>query len=246
MSTSVKLWDKLRFFWRAWRYRFKLDPAEISILRRILSPGDVAIDVGTHKGAYSYWMAKAVGPKGHVYGFEPQRHLSEKLRQILLALKIKAIEIHQLGISSKPGQLQLFIPGMGHSSPEATFEKPERYEGGVYEPVAVATLDQVLKSEKRPIRLIKCDVEGHELEVFKGGEEIIRRHKPCLLFECEARHHPDGNIEEVFKYLQDLRYEGFFFLGRRRLPLSEFTKKYQQLGKKPYANNFLFQPKTEG
>lgn len=246
MPTSVRLRDKLRFFWRAWRYRFRLDPAEISNLRQILSPGDVAIDVGTHKGAYSYWMAKAVGPTGQVYGFEPQKHLSQKLRHILLALKIKAIEIHQLGISSKPGTLQLFIPGMGTPSPEATFETPERYEAGVYEKVKVATLDQILQDEKRPIRLIKCDVEGHELEVFKGGEEIIREHKPSLLFECEARHHPNGNIEKVFKYLQDLKYEGYFFLGRQRLPLSLFSKDFQQIGKKPYANNFLFQHKESG
>ena len=50
--------ERFRFLWRAWRYRWLLDPAEIRAIRARLQPGDFAIDIGVHKGAYSYWMAK--------------------------------------------------------------------------------------------------------------------------------------------------------------------------------------------
>lgn len=244
MKKSIKLKEKLRFYWRAWRYRWNLDPSEIAAMMQILRPGDVAVDVGSHKGAYTFWMAKRVGSQGHVYGFEPQIHLAERLWATLPALELNNVEIRHMGLSSKPGEMQLFIPGTGSSSPEATFEQPERYEAGFYQPVQVATLEQILKDEQRPIRLIKCDVEGHELDVFKGGESILRKHKPSLLFECEARHHPEGNMNRVFTYLEELGYQGSFFLGRKRLPLAQFKLEYQREGIKPYANNFLFQTKS--
>ena len=66
----------------------------------MFSPGDVA----NHKGAYSYRMAKVAGPAGRVYGFEPQRHLTDALRHMVRALKIIVIEIHRLGIASRPGE----------------------------------------------------------------------------------------------------------------------------------------------
>lgn len=240
MAKSFKFKDKLRFLWRAWRYRWNLDPREISILRRTLKPGDVAIDIGTHKGAYTYWMSKCVGSQGHVYGFEPQIRLAERLWSVLDALNLSNVSVRNMGLSSSPGVLNLFIPGSNASSPEATFEQPERYVEGRFQEVEVAILDQLLAEEKRPIRFIKCDVEGHELEVFKGCEAILRQFKPALLFECEARHHQDGDIGKVFKYLQSLGYEGSFFLGRKQLPLDQFHSDYQKPGIKPYANNFLF------
>ena len=57
---------KLRYLYRAWRYRLKLDPAEIKAILVNLAPGDVAIDIGAHKGAYTYWLQKRVSDSGRV------------------------------------------------------------------------------------------------------------------------------------------------------------------------------------
>ena len=56
--------QNLQFIYRAWRYRVKLEPKEISFMIRSLSSGDRVVDIGAHKGAYTYWMQKAVGPNG--------------------------------------------------------------------------------------------------------------------------------------------------------------------------------------
>jgi FkbM family methyltransferase len=74
---------------------------------------------------------------------------------------------------------------------------------------ALETLDS-FKFDK--IDLIKIDVEGHELNVLKGGEETIRKSKPVILFECwdnESPHWagiPNTSIE-LMNYIKSLGYE---------------------------------------
>ena len=44
---------------------------EIKFLRRLLQPGEKAIDVGANCGVYTVSIAQAVGPSGKVWAFEP-------------------------------------------------------------------------------------------------------------------------------------------------------------------------------
>jgi len=52
-----------------------------------------------------------------------------------------------------------------------------------------------------PIVFIKIDVEGHELEVLKSGEKLLRKHRPELCIEIL-----NTDRSEVFAYLQSMGY----------------------------------------
>lgn len=52
-----------------------------------------------------------------------------------------------------------------------------------------------------PIVFIKIDVEGHELEVLKSGERLLRKHRPELCIEIL-----NADRSEVFAYLQSMGY----------------------------------------
>ena len=54
----------LKWIFRALRYRYRLEPQEIRLVQRHLVAGAVAVDVGAHKGAYTWWMRRAVGETG--------------------------------------------------------------------------------------------------------------------------------------------------------------------------------------
>ncbi len=86
--------------------------------------------------------------------------------------------------------------------------------------VEVTALDSFLK-DKNVSRLsfIKCDVEGHELEVFKGGSETLKKYKPTLLFEC---HHEEVLQGDVFRFLENMGYKGFFFNREQRVDAHDF------------------------
>lgn len=235
--------------WRAWRYRLRLDPAEIAFVRRHLQPGDTAIDIGAHKGAYTWWMARAVGPGGRVISFEPQPALAERLAGLAagaaLRRALRPVEVHPIAISDVQGRAILHIDGPT-PTPGATLGEPnadDRTDDGAHRHlVKTTTLDAWLAEDAGPPpSLIKIDVEGHESAVFAGAEKTLREHRPALLFECERRHHGGDSIAPIFERLHEVGYTGWFARQRRWFPIDEFEPDRDQVaGRRPYVNNFLF------
>ena len=243
MSVIAK---KLRFYYRGWRYRLRTDPGEITFLLRRLSPGQTAVDIGAHKGAYSLWMRKAVGGSGRVFSFEPQPELADYLREINHICGFTRVTVENCGLSDACGKKTLRIPSLS-DSPGATLQSNPALQAHRALNIRVDTLDHYFADNAaRPIRLIKCDVEGHELEVFRGGERILREDNPLLLFECESRHHAGRSISPVFAFLEKLGYRGLFFLGRQLRSVAEFDEGRDQDPSSPnYVNNFVFLPKGD-
>jgi len=88
------------------------------------------------------------------------------------------------------------------------------------------------------VSLIKCDVEHHELAVFRGAENMLRRQRPILLFES-ANLRTGGEIcRPVFQFLQSLGYEGFFFQEDVLLPISEYDSQRHEVCE--LNQNFVF------
>jgi len=237
--------EYLAWIYRAWRYRLKLEKAEIRYLLRSLSAGEAAVSIGAHKGAYTYWMVRSVGPSGAVFAFEPQAQLAERLRTLVSSRGLRNVKVETLGVSSKVGTLTLTLP-RSDGSPSASFERRTTLaEDAMKVPVEVTTLDyyflEQAGAENIPISLIKCDVEGHELEVFRGGRRLLQEQGPDLLFECERRHR-NSPVEEVFDFLLALDYKGWYFTRHGREPIGSFDVGVNQADPRArhYINSFLF------
>ena len=98
---AVKRLEAIRFLLRAWRYRLKVEAEEIRHIRRSVSSGDTVIDVGAHKGAFTYWLSRAVGPQGRVLAFEPQPEVADYLRQATRYFRLDNVEILESALSTK-------------------------------------------------------------------------------------------------------------------------------------------------
>jgi FkbM family methyltransferase len=230
----------LKWIFRALRYRYRLEPREIRLVQCHLAAGAVAVDVGAHKGAYTWWMRRAVGETGKVYAFEPQPVLADQLRALAADGGYRNVTVENLGLSSAAGRMTLHVPG-GGTSPGASFE-PGANGTRSFE-VDVTTLDAYFPADEAGrIRLLKCDAEGHELEVFKGARRLLSEVGPCLLFECERRHRRSGTVEEVFSFLQGLGYRGWFVDRQGCRDIDDFDPEVRQArsGAPGYVNNFLF------
>lgn len=235
----------LAFHYRALRYRYRVDPQEIRFLQQHLQPGDGVVDVGCHKGAYLYWMRKAVGKNGRVWGFEPQRRLYEYLQREVGAQPNVVIE--HLGVSDRAGELSLQVPPSRRgTSPGASFSAPHEAVGH-RETVGVVRLDEYFAATSHPLRLLKIDVEGHELPLLRGAEQLLEQQRPTLLMECENRHLTEGNVFDVFAFLTQRGYRGQFFSGKGLCPLEDFDpaahqrREGERFWEAPgYVNNFVF------
>lgn len=236
---------RLRYLYRAYRYRYHVDPAEMRFMCERLRPGDLAVDVGCFKAAYTYWMRRCVGATGSVAAFEPQPEQVAYIRKMIAGMKWRNVTVEAKGVSNAVGELELLRPASGH---EATFvaRKADATECERIR-VPVTTLDAYFAERGGRPAFIKVDVEGHELEVLEGARETVSAHRPALLVECETRHRPDGDVRPVFEFLLSLGYEGSFFQGQKRRPLADFDAAVHQRigpdGALPagYANNFAFE-----
>jgi FkbM family methyltransferase len=241
--------EQIRWIYRAWRYRLKLEKQEITCLRRLLRPGDAVVDIGAHKGAFTYWMQSRVTSKGMVFAFEPQPVLFKRLEALVNAGRNENVVVENLGLSSARGTMTLNVPSL-HASPGASFEASAGGAAAMQSyPVKVTTLDDYFDGgEGENIRLIKCDAEGHELEIFKGGENLLRRQHPHLLFECENRHRGDSSVSDVFSWLESLDYRGYYITDDGTLPIDSFDPAVHQADNNSpdYVNNFLFSQGATG
>ena len=213
---------------------------ELSLIRRHVRPGDLVCDVGANKGSYLYWMARWAG---RAVAFEPQPGLAAYLRTLAATVPLRNVAVEQKGVSGRSGVLTLYMPSV--DSPEASLEP---IEGAQKIDVPVVSLDDYFAPGER-IAMLKVDVEGHELDVFKGAERILREDRPFLLFECEQRHLREGSVLDCFRHLEARGYQGWFIHRRELKPVSDFDPQVHQsqVGERfwrspDYANNFLFKP----
>jgi FkbM family methyltransferase len=240
---------KARFLYRAWKTRIR-ESHEIRALRRALRPGDVAVDVGANKGAYLYWLRRAVGPSGRIHAFEPQPRLAAYLAEVSRRMDWSNVIVRPCALSDGPGVGTLHVPGES-DSPGASLETapPNARPGRSYD-VPVETLDRELANVDR-LAFVKVDVEGHELAVFRGAAALLARCAPTLLFECEERHLTAHTTTDVFAYLEGFGYRGFFLSPSGPRPLADFDPTLHQKRRpgrfwkaRDYCNNFLFLPRA--
>jgi FkbM family methyltransferase len=240
---------RLRYFWRAFNYRWRVNRQEIEFLAGKVRPGDAVVDIGAHKGGFLYWLRHYVAASGKVYGFEPQPPLAQYLKEIVGLQGWDNVIVEAAGLSSSSGSMELFIPApQGEPSPGATLSPADPSAPHHSVRVPVVRLDDYFQQPGSPrIAFIKCDCEGHEIEVFKGGEGVLRREHPVLLFECEQRHMPGSSPTVVFDYLRGLGYRGFFFGPGGLMPVEQFRLEIHQpvrpgryWNAKDYYNNFAF------
>jgi len=158
---------------------------EIAYLKQFLKSGDHFIDVGSHAGYIAIPLAQHVGKNGKGYAFEPQHYLFKMLEKNIALNAIKNLTAFNHGLSDRTS--------FANKSETENFAEHESYNlGGIAfnerhlkhqhaDDVSFIILDSL--AIKDPIRLIKIDVEGMELEVLKGAVDLIKRDKPILYLE---------------------------------------------------------------
>lgn len=154
---------------------------EREALVRFLSPGDTVVQVGANIGALTIPLARAVGPKGHVFAFEPQ----ELLHRALAANAVLSGQLHvatlQVAVGKTTGTASL---------PPVDYSAPGNYGGvslasedtGITVPLR--TLDETMKNVPT-CRLLHIDAEGCEMDVLEGAAQFIRRTRPVLCIEID-------------------------------------------------------------
>ncbi len=239
------MFQKLRLIQRAHRYRTRHDPAELQAIRHALTPGCTVLDIGAHKGAYTYWMSKWARPGGRLIAIEPQPDLAGNLRSLYSSAR--DITVMHGAVGASVGTITLHIPGDGPSH-GASIRELEGTEGVTIRRVEVPcfTLESIVSQHGlQRLDLIKCDTEGAERDIFDAGSGVLERFRPTVLVECERRHAGDGDdpVGELWAIFKAHGYNGQCFSGGRLIPIDDFDYATHQADpddKPNYGNNFFF------
>lgn len=151
----------------------------------------VVLDIGANVGSHSINFSRLARV---VHAFEPQPRIFYNLCANLLINHVYNVVPYNLALGNENGityvaALDPTLPGspMGVAVGQGS------------QPTRIQTLDSLGIS---PVNFVKIDVEGHEMEVLKGGRETIQREAPIVYVEI---HHAEL-IDQVRDYMRDLAY----------------------------------------
>jgi len=162
------------------------EPEAAALVRRLLGPGAVAVDVGANVGCHTLIMSRAVGVQGRVLAVEPNPAVCERLAANVALNRLTNVDILPVGLSDTAGQATLFAPPKGFPN-QGTASLSPRSTSSTEVPIDVETVDSVVHAQGLDrLDLVKVDVEGLDLKVLLGAQKSIETHRPHLLFEYDA------------------------------------------------------------
>jgi FkbM family methyltransferase len=170
----------------------------------------IVIDIGANLGSYVVPLAKQ-----HDYlqfeCFEPQRIVYYQLCANIFLNRLSNVYAHNVGLSNEKRITSYVLPNYAEETNIGAFSidfdtRLKDYEvksEGVTERMIIIPLDS-MQYEK--VRLIKIDVEGHELSVLLGAEHTLRENNyPPIIFEAWTWKFPEKR-KALFSHLEGLGY----------------------------------------
>jgi len=160
-----------------------------------LRPGMTFYDVGANIGFFSLLAARLVGAAGHVVSFEADPEIAARLRANAAKNSLSWITVEQQAVCAEPRDV-FFQRADAAISPDRGVGHIVDGESPGAIRVAGVSLDDYTRTAVAP-DLVKCDVEGTEVEVFRGAQRLLREKRPGIL--CEM--HSEENrrlLEESF------------------------------------------------
>lgn len=165
-----------------------VEEEEQQFVRATLSPGDIFIDIGANLGLLTLIAAKAVGPTGHIYAFEPSERERGYLQRNLALNHLNNVTILPYAVGAMPGMARLAISQDGGSNSLKQNSNPEQ-QIQRWQEVEIITLDHFVVQQKLgKVALIKIDVEGGEINVLQGASQLLSSENPPMIMTefCDA------------------------------------------------------------
>jgi FkbM family methyltransferase len=208
---------------------YENDIHQLALKLLINEPSGAVLDIGANLGTFCVPLAQKM-PKLKFHAFEPQRIVSYQLCANVVINSLENVYIYELALSNENASIDLAMPDYMVETNIGAFSVDKEVRENEYECSTVNVTDRI---DLAPldlltlanIRLIKIDVEGHELEVLKGGIETIKANNyPPIIFEAWTwKPWFEPKRKALFEYLEGHGYE-IQQLGQNNLATHESHK----------------------
>jgi FkbM family methyltransferase len=186
---------------------------EWKFLARYLREGMCFFDVGANQGFFTLLAAQKTGTGGRVFAFEPSPREFARLCCNIRLNRFKNVVLEPVAVGTcggltdfhvclgKWGSLSSIMPlPCDTTDPQQTIKVP------------VTSIDAYSsRNNIEQIDFIKIDVEGGELDVLKGGINVLISRRPLVMCEmADVRTRQWGYFaREIYRFLADIGYLWF-------------------------------------
>jgi FkbM family methyltransferase len=216
------------------------EPDVTEWFKQTLKPGMTFIDVGANVGYFTVLAAFLVGREGRIVAFEAMPATYELLAKNVIVNWMETFATAEnLAIYSDCRRLQFYIRKYYHGNSSLAAMSHE--EGRLYDDIEQVEVDAITLDEylcRNPARpdVIKVDVEGTELHVFRGARQTLATN-PDVIVMCEwSQDQIRTANDDPAELVDELRGHHFqaYRIDTGMQPVS-----YEELMEVPYCNIVL-------
>lgn len=188
---------------------------ELDLLHQYMDENTIVYDIGGNIGYHTVGFAHRAK---HVYSFEPNlknyKLLELNTKNLKNVTLIKAAVSDSIGVSYITDYELDDLGNYGECMMAETGQ-----------PCSTVMID---KTNLPLPNLIKIDVEGHELKVFLGSKDTIRKSQPIIFYEAM---HGSG-FDQIYDFLHDELHYNLYWIG-----VSNFNpRNYNKVSKNIFGN----------
>ena len=177
------------------------------------------VDVGVNLGQ-TLLAVKSIRPDWEYVGFEPNPYCIFYVMNVVKANDLDACTVYPFGIGESTGAMDLRLNSLtgGEGSIVAGFRSESQYKRRIKVPILGA---EFLPHElmERKVGVLKVDVEGGELDVFRAMVPVLEKNKPLIISELLPVGDPASEQGTFRKERQDALLTIFRDLGYRIIRL---------------------------
>jgi len=175
-----------------------------------LKDGDVFLDVGANIGFYSLLASRKVGKTGLVISLEPSLREFGRFLTTLRWNGATNVMPFKAAASEEPGLVALSVP-REHTGRNSIIRRNCGEESIESEVVPTVAIDDLMRccAPHRRIALCKIDVEGFEMAVLRGMNELLAGQMiRCLCVEVDSvlLENAGSSRSELYNFMQEKHY----------------------------------------
>jgi len=175
----------------------------INYLKKKKNKNLIICDIGAQSGSFT--LLSSLHPETIWHSFEPVKISFKLLKKNIEINNIKNVNIYNIALSNFKGNDKIKIPNNGHLGLPTLGKTPRHIDSFFEEDIYVDYLDNILEKTD----LIKIDVEGAEIHVLEGMENIIKKYKPIILLEIALGCLKGFNktLNDILNKIDDINYK---------------------------------------
>jgi FkbM family methyltransferase len=178
---------------------------ELAMQLCLIQQDDTILDIGANLGWYTMHISK-INPSAKVFSFEPIPSIFNYLNQNIELNRLGNIKTFNFGFSDTEGSFDFYFDPL--LSVNASLANVSNKNGIESISCSVKKLDNFIVEQNIKVDFIKCDVEGAELLVFRGGIDLLKKDKPIIFTEMLRKYAARFNYHpnDIIIFFQKLGY----------------------------------------